>query len=88
LVRKIIFHKQAFDDFLFWSKNDLKVVKKIIELINDIQKHPFEGLGKPEALKHGFKGAWSRRITDEHRLIYLITDTDIGIIACRFHYTS
>ncbi len=84
--RKITFHESGFEDFIFWSKNNLKMLKKIIELIEDIKKHPFEGLGKPEALKHNFKGAWSRRINQEHRLVYIITENEIGILACRFHY--
>ncbi len=86
MKRKITFHQKGFEDFVFWSKTDLRMLKKIIELIDDAQKHPFEGLGKPEALKHHFKGAWSRRINAEHRLIYIITENEIGIINCRFHY--
>ncbi|MCH2245601.1 MAG: Txe/YoeB family addiction module toxin [Crocosphaera sp.] len=60
--------------------------KKIVELINDILRQPFSGLGKPEPLKHNLKGYWSRRINDEHRLIYQVTDTEIIIISCKFHY--
>jgi toxin YoeB len=63
-----------------------KLVKKIFSLIADIQKHPFEGIGKPEALKHDFAGSWSRRITDEHRLVYDVTDEKIMIIRCKDHY--
>ena len=65
----------------------VKIVKKIFELIEDIQKTPFEGIGKPEPLKHQLKGAWSRRISLEHRLVYLITDYEIVILACRHHYS-
>ena len=79
-------HKQAFDDILYFSKNDLKIVKKIFELIEDIQKTPFEGIGKPEPLKHDLKGRWSRRISDEHRLVYEVKETTILIISCRYHY--
>ncbi|MEY4540717.1 MAG: hypothetical protein RLZZ306_2474 [Bacteroidota bacterium] len=63
-----------------------KLIKKIFSLISDIQKHPFEGIGKPEALKHDFAGSWSRRITDEHRLVYDVTDEKIMIIRCKDHY--
>ena len=63
-----------------------KLVKKIFDLINDIQKHPFEGIGKPEALKHDYKGYFSRRITDKHRLMYEVTDDEIIIIRCKDHY--
>jgi toxin YoeB len=63
-----------------------KLVKKIFGLIADIQKHPFEGIGKPEALKHDFAGSWSRRITDEHRLVYDVTDEKIMVIRCKDHY--
>ena len=63
-----------------------KLVKKIFSLIADIQKHPFGGIGKPEALKHDFAGSWSRRITDEHRLVYDVTDEKIMIIRCKDHY--
>lgn len=78
--------RTAFTDIAFWAKNDLKQLKRIIQLIENIQQNPFEGLGKPEALKHDLKGFWSRRIDSEHRLVYKVTDTDIIIIACRFHY--
>ena len=63
-----------------------KLVKKKFSLIADIQKHPFEGVGKPEALKHDFAGSWSRRITDEHRLVYDVTDEKIIVIRCKDHY--
>ena len=63
-----------------------KLVKKIFSLIADIQKHPFEGVGKPEALKHDFAGSWSRRITDEHRLVYDVTDEKIIVVRCKDHY--
>lgn len=63
-----------------------KLVKKIFSLIADIQKHPFEGIGKPEALKHDFAGSWSRRITDEHRLVYDVTDEKIIVVRCKDHY--
>jgi toxin YoeB len=85
-MRLVLFENAAFEDLQFWSKNELKLLKKIIELIADIQKTPFTGIGKPEGLKHDFKGFWSRRINDEHRLVYKVTDTEIIIISCRFNY--
>ena len=71
------------EDLLF---SEPKLVKKIFSLIADIQKHPFEGIGKPEALKYDLAGFWSRRITDEHRLVYQVTDDTIIIIRCKDHY--
>lgn len=85
-MRKISFSDNAFEDIVFWSANDLKMLKKIFQLIDAIRKSPFEGLGKPEALKHELKGFWSRRINEEHRLVYEITDTTIIIHAVRYHY--
>ena len=71
------------EDLLF---SEPKLVKKIFSLIADIQKHPFEGIGKPEALKYDLAGFWSRRITDEHRLVYQVTDDTIIVIRCKDHY--
>jgi toxin YoeB len=85
-MRKLIFEESAQDDIFFWSKTDLKVLRKVVELIEDTQQHPFSGKGKPEALKHQLRGFWSKRITDEHRLIYKVTDTELIIVQCRFHY--
>ena len=85
-MRNVDFEAAAFEDLQFWAKNDLKLLKKIIELIADIQKTPFAGIGKPEPLKHTYKGFWSRRINDEHRLVYTVTDAEILIAACRYHY--
>ena len=85
-MRKVLFEKQAFEDIQFWASSDLKTLKKIVELISDIQKHPFEGLGKPEPLKHKLKGFCSRRITDEHRLVYFIDEVTVYIGSCRYHY--
>jgi toxin YoeB len=85
-MRDVFLEAAAFEDMQFWAKNDLKLLKKIIELIADIQKTPFAGIGKPEALKHDYKGFWSRRINDEHRLVYSITTEEIIVVACRYHY--
>lgn len=83
---KLIFVDESWEDYLYWQKNDKKIVQKINALIKDISRNPFSGIGKPEALKHKYKGFWSRRIDHEHRLIYQIKDDEIRIAKCRFHY--
>ncbi len=85
-MKTIILEKSAFDDIKWWAENDLKAVKKIVNLINDISKNPFSGVGKPEPLKYDLSGYWSRRITEEHRLVYKSDGEVITIISCRFHY--
>jgi len=85
-MRRISFLPRAFDDFVLWSSENQKTHARIVQLISDIQRNSFSGIGKPEPLKHKFKGLWARRITDEHRLIYQITDEQIIIVQCRFHY--
>jgi toxin YoeB len=82
----IRFRKTAWADYLFWQQNDKKKLKRINALIGDIQRSPFEGLGKPEPLKHRLSGMWSRRIDDEHRLVYAILDDEIVVIQCRYRY--
>ena len=83
---KLLFSDNSWEDYLYWQQTDKKLLKKINQLIKDIQREPFDGLGKPEPLKHGLSGCWSRRITDEHRLVYEVYDNTIAIISCRFHY--
>ena len=78
--------KSAWEDYVYWTKIDKKVQKRINELIRETLRTPFEGKGKPEPLKGNFSGYWSRRITDEHRLVYKVLDQRIHIIQCRFHY--
>ena len=85
-MRNIVFEKQSFEEFTQWAVEDRKIYRKIVELINEIQRTPFSGTGKPEPLKHELKGCWSRRITDKHRLVYKITNTEIVIVSCKFHY--
>jgi len=85
-MRRISFLPRAFDNFVMWTSENQKIHARIVQLIGDIQRNPFSGIGKPEPLKHKLKGLWSRRITDEHRLIYQITDEQIVIVQCRFHY--
>lgn len=85
-MRDVSFEVKGFEQFLEWSNIDKKVFKKITDLIKDIQRNPFEGLGKPEPLKGNLKGYWSRRVTDEHRLVYKVTDEVIMIASCKYHY--
>jgi len=85
-MRKIAFLPRGFDEFNQWAINDKKIYAKIVTLIKDIQRDPFSGLGKPEALKYELSGLWSRRITDEHRLVYSIAPEEVVIVSCRFHY--
>lgn len=83
---KIIFTKNAWEDYTSWLVNDKKVLVKINYLIRDIQRHPFSGKGKPEPLKYDLSGYWSRRIDREHRLVYQVEGDTILIYSCRFHY--
>ena len=83
---EVTFEKKAFYDFKNWGSQDKKLYTKIIALIKDIKRSPFLGLGKPEPLKHELSGYWSRRINDEHRLVYKVTDTMIIIASCKYHY--
>lgn len=83
---KYIFVEESWEDYLYWQKIDKKMVKRINALIKDISRNPYEGIGKPEALKHNYRGFWSRRIDEEHRLVYQVRDDEIRIVKCRFHY--
>lgn len=85
-MKKIAFLPRGFDEFNQWAKEDKKIYNKIVKLIKDIQRDPFSGLGKPEALKYELAGLWSRRIDERHRLAYKVNDEEIVIISCRFHY--
>ena len=86
MSRKIVFESAAFEDFKYWASTDKKMYKKLVSLIVAIERSPFSGLGKPEALKHEWTGYWSRRIDKQHRLVYRVTDKAIEIVACRYHY--
>ena len=83
---RLVFTTRSWDDYLYWQKNDKRMVRRINDLIKDIQREPFEGIGKPEPLKHQLQGLWSRRIDSEHRLVYEIAEDEQRIIACRYHY--
>ncbi len=82
----ISFEDAGWEDYQFWQKEDRMILKKINHLIRDIQRDPFDGIGKPEALKNDLSGFWSRRITDEHRIVYRIEDDELIIAQCRGHY--
>lgn len=83
---KLIFSTTSWEDYLYWQKVDKKIVKRINELIKSSLRTPFEGIGKPEALKGDLRGYWSRRITSEHRLVYKYENDELLIAACCYHY--
>jgi len=83
---KLIFSDHAWDDYLFWQKTDKQILRRINNLIKDTMRSPFEGIGKPEPLKHALSGYWSRRITDEHRFVYKASENAIEIAQLRYHY--
>lgn len=83
---KIVFSSQAWDDYLFWQRTDRKLLKRINDLIREITRTPYEGTGKPEPLRHALAGYWSRRIDDEHRLVYKVDDGAVPIALARYHY--
>ncbi len=83
---KISFHEHAWEDYLYWQQQDKRVLKRINTLIKAICREPFTGIGKPEPLKYTLSGYWSRRIDDEHRLVYTVQDRHLIIIQCRYHY--
>jgi toxin YoeB len=83
----IQFSTRAWEDYLYWQQHDKKIAKKINALLQDISRDdPYAGIGKPEPLKHAFSGFWSRRITDEHRLVYRVSDDVIQVAQARYHY--
>lgn len=82
----VSFRERAWQDYLYWQETDKQILKRINLLIKDIQRSPFDGIGKPEPLKHQFSGFWSRRINDEHRLVYTFIEADLVIVQCRYHY--
>jgi toxin YoeB len=86
VTRIVAFTAPGWEDYLYWQTQDKRVLKKVNELIKDCQRSPFEGIGKPEPLRGDLAGAWSRRITDEHRVVYTVSDKEIRVVACRYHY--
>lgn len=86
-MSKIVsFTSEAWEDYKYWQLQDKQQLKRINRLIQECQREPFVGTGKPEPLRNELSGSWSRRITDEHRLVYVVYDNEIRIIACRYHY--
>ena len=83
---KVVFDEDAWNDYLYWQVQDKRVLKRVNDLIKDILRNGNEGIGKPESLKPGFQGYWSRRITDEHRLVYKLAGDEVRVAACRYHY--
>jgi len=83
---KLFFSEQAWDDYLYWQKTDKKPLERINALVKDISRSPFAGIGKPEPLKNALSGYWSRRINDEHRIVYKIADGSVLIAQLRYHY--
>ena len=82
---RLVFTTRSWDDYLYWQKNDRRMVRRINDLIKDVEREPFEGIGKPEPLKHQLQGLWSRRSDAEHRLVYEVDEDELRIIACRYH---
>lgn len=82
----IAFHPRGWDDYLFWQQTDRQMLRRINRLIEDMLRHSFEGIGKPEPLRHELAGRWSRRIDEEHRLVYQVVREQLVILQCRLHY--
>ncbi len=85
-MKNLEFDPSAFEDLAWWIKQDRKKALRIVKLLKEVQRTPFEGTGKPEALKHELAGCWSRRIDQEHRLVYEVKEDKIRVLACRYHY--
>jgi toxin YoeB len=85
-VRVVAFHQSAFEQYNEWALSDKKIFERLVRLITETAKTPFTGIGKPESLKRELKGYWSRRLTNEHRLVYRVTDDQLIIASCKYHY--
>lgn len=85
-MRELVFDPNALEDLEWWIKNNPRIALKILAMFKEIEKQPFEGIGKPEPLKYDLSGCWSRRLTAEHRIVYEITNNKIRILQCRYHY--
>lgn len=83
---RLIFSEHAWEDYLYWQRTDKKTLRRVNQLIKEIQRTPCEGIGKPEPLKHSLSGYWSRRINEEHRIVYKVDDDAIYIAQLRYHY--
>ncbi|MEL4204983.1 Txe/YoeB family addiction module toxin [Plesiomonas shigelloides] len=86
--RLLCWTDESWDDYIYWQSQDKKTLKRINKLITDVKRTPFEGIGKPEALRENLSGFWSRRIDDTNRLVYVVDDLSITIISCRYHYQA
>jgi len=86
MIKILAWTADAWRDYLYWQGQDKKTLKRINKLITDIQRSPFDGIGKPEALKENLSSFWSRRIDEKHRVIYIVDDNTLTIISCRYHY--
>ena len=84
---ELVWQTNAWEDYLYWQKTDVKILGRINDLIKDCLRSPFKGTGKPEPLKGNYSGCWSRRINDEHRLVYKVSQDRLHILQCRFHYS-
>lgn len=85
-MKRVSFTSKAFEDFSSWAVEDKQIYQKIVSLIKAVLRDPFVGLGKPEPLRQHLQGYWSRRTTQEHRLVYKITDEEVMIVSCKYHY--
>lgn len=83
---ELVWQTYAWEDYLYWQQTDKKTLSRINDLIKDALRHPFSGIGKPEALKGDYSGCWSRRINEEHRLVYKVKENRLHILQCRYHY--
>ena len=86
MKRKLVFSDEAWEDYLHWQETDRSMIRRINQLIKDIRRSPYEGIGKPEPLKHQLAGWWSRRIDAEHRFVYRVTENAVEIATLRHHY--
>ena len=84
----LIWSEKSWEDYLYWQKTDKRMVTKINELLKAIKREPFDGIGKPEPLRHELAGCWSRRVNAEHRLVYRVSEYAISVVSCRYHYES
>ena len=86
MTRSLAWTDESWEDYVYWQGQDRKTIKRINKLITDTKRSPFEGIGKPEALKENLSGFWSRRIDETNRLVHAVTDEHLTIISCRYHY--
>ena len=86
MSRRVTFTPEAWEEYLYWQSHDKQILKKVNQLLKDSQRDPFSGIGKPEPLKNDLSGSWSRRISDVHRLVYIVNDIEIQVTSCRYHY--